>query len=151
MTEKIEIKLTFDDFAKNNKDIIELKQQKAVNYQKLLTCKAVEDQTKDCGFSEAWKKELTEKMESLKTSAEQELKEASENINKYLFHFVKAVFEYHRAVVEVPNDDYIKNCAKTIRGLIASGSGQLESETIFNMVKVLYINIESKPAADTNN
>lgn len=144
MTEKIEIKLTFADFAEKNKSVITLKQSKAENYQKLLTCKAVEDQTKNYGFSDAWKNELTNKINELKTVAEQELKDASENINTYLFNFVKAVYEYHRAIIELPNDDYIKKCAQTIRGLIAAGSGQLEPETIFNMIKVLYINTESK-------
>lgn len=150
MTEKIEIELNFNDFAKKNSDIIELKQQKAINYQKLLTCKAVEDQTKDCDFSDSWRGELSDKIERLKPIAEQELKDASENINKYLFSFVKAVFEFHRAVIEMPKDDRIKEYSKKIRGLIAAGSGQLESETIFNMVKVLYINTESKPSGDNN-
>ena len=139
MTEKIEVSLTFADFAKNNKSAIELKNTKAESYQQLLTCKAVEDQTKDFGFSESWKKELSTKIDSLKTAAEQELKDASENINKYLFNLVKAIFEYHHPVMETPKDEYIKECSKKIRGLVAAGGGQLEPEVIFNMVKVLYI------------
>ena len=148
MTEKIEVNLTFQSFVEKNKSVVQLNQQKAETYQKLLTCKAVEEQTKDFGFSDNWKKELAEKINELKPSAEQELKDASENINKYLFNFVKAVFEFHRAVIELPNDEYLKGCAKTIRGLIAAGGGQLEAECIFNMVKVLYINTESHPSAD---
>lgn len=140
MTEKIEVALTFADFADKNKSAIELKQPKAETYQKLLTCKAVEDQTKECGFSDSWKKELSDKIESLKPIAEQELKDASENINQYLFQLTKAVFVYHKPVIETPKDDYIKECSKKIRGLIAAGGGQLEPETIFNMIKVLYIN-----------
>lgn len=150
MTEKIEIELNFNDFAKKNSNIIELKQQKAINYQKLLTCKAVEDQTKDYDFSDSWREELSDKIERLKPIAEQELKDASENINKYLFQYTKAVFEYHKPVIETPKDEYIKEYSKKIRGLIAAGSGQLEPETIFNMVKVLYINTESKPSGDNN-
>ena len=140
MTDKIEVSLTFADFAQKNKSAIELKNPKAENYQKLLTCKAVEDQTKDFGFSEVWKKELTDKINSLQPVAEQELKDASENINQYLFTLVKAIFEYHHPVMEMPNDEYIKKCSQTVRGLIAAGTGQLEPENIFNVVKVLYIN-----------
>ena len=105
MTEKIEVSLTFADFAQKNKSVIELKQPKADSYQKLLTCKAVEDQTKDFGFSDSWKKELTDKINSLQPIAEQELKNASENINQYLFTLVKAIFEYHRPVIELPKDE----------------------------------------------
>lgn len=140
MTEKIEIQLTFADFVKNNKSVIELKQPQANSYQKLLTCKAVEDQTKDIGFSESWNKELAEKINSLKPTAEEELKVASEKINEYLFNLIKAIFEYHHPVMEMPKDEYIKKCVQTIRGLIAAGGGQLEAECVFNMVKVLYIN-----------
>lgn len=140
MTEKIEVQLTFADFAQKNKSVIELKQPKADSYQKLLTCKAVEDQTKDFGFSDNWKKELTDKINSLQPIAEQELKDASENINQYLFTLVKAIFEYHHPVMELPTDEYIKKCSQTIRGLIAAGGGQLEPEVVFNMVKVLYVN-----------
>ena len=140
MTEKIEVQLTFADFAQKNKSAIELKQPKADSYQKLLTCKAVEDQTKDFGFSDNWKKELTDKINSLQPIAEQELKDASENINQYLFTLVKAIFEYHHPVMELPTDEYIKKCSQTIRGLIAAGGGQLESEVVFNIVKVLYVN-----------
>ena len=140
MTEKIEVQLTFADFAEKNKSAIELKQPKADSYQKLLTCKAVEDQTKDFGFSDNWKKELTDKINSLQPIAEQELKDASENINQYLFTLVKAIFEYHHPVMELPKDEYIKKCSQTVRGLIAAGGGQLEPEVIFNIVKVLYVN-----------
>lgn len=140
MTEKIEVQLTFADFAQKNKSVIELKNPKAESYQQLLTCKAVEDQTKTFGFSDNWKKELTDKINSLQPIAEQELKDASENINQYLFTLVKAIFEYHRPVIELPKDEYIKDCSKKIRGLVAAGGGQLEPESIFNMVKVLYIN-----------
>lgn len=140
MTEKIEVSLTFADFIKNNKSVIELKQPKADNYQKLLTCKAVEDQTKDFGFSDTWKKELTDKINYLQPIAEDELKTASEKINEYLFNLVKAVFVFHHPVMEVPTDDCIKKYSQTIRGLISAGTGQLEPETIFNMIKVLYIN-----------
>lgn len=140
MTEKIEVQLTFADFAQKNKSVIELKNPKAESYQQLLTCKAVEDQTKDFGFSNNWKKELTDKINSLQPIAEQELKDASENINQYLFTLVKAIFEYHHPVMELPKDEYIKKCSQTIRGLIAAGGGQLEPEVVFNMVKVLYVN-----------
>lgn len=140
MTEKIEVSLTFTDFAEKNKSVLSLKQAKAENYQKLLTCKAVEDQTKDYGFSDNWKNELTAKIDELKKVAEQELKDASENINQYLFNLIKAIFEYHRPVMELPKDEYIKDYALKVRGLIAAGGGQLEPETIFNIVKVLYIN-----------
>lgn len=139
MTEKIEVKLTFKDFAEKHKSILELKQSKADNYQKLLTVKAVEDQTKDIGFSDSWKKELTDKINEYKPIAEQELKNASENINQYLFTLVKAIFVYHRVVTEVVSDDIIKKIIKNMRALIAAG-GQLEPEYIFNVVKILYIN-----------
>lgn len=139
MTEKIEVSLTFADFAKNNKSVLELKQLDAKNYKALLTVKAVEDQTKDIGFSEAWKKELADKITELKPLAEQELKEASKNVNVYLFNLVKEIIAYHRAVIEMPKDDKIKELANTIRSLIAAGGGQLEPEFVFNSVKVLYI------------
>lgn len=139
MTEKIEVSLTFNDFAKNHKSAIELKQLDAKNYKALLTAKAVEDQTKDIGFSDAWKKELADKIAELKPLAEEELKSASENINTYLFNLVKEVIAYHRAVVEMPNDEKIKELSNTIRSIIAVGGGQLEPEFVFNLVKVLYI------------
>lgn len=139
MTEKIEVSLTFNDFAKDHKSAIELKQLDAKNYKALLTAKAVEDQTKDIGFSDAWKKELADKIAELKPLAEEELKSASENINTYLFNLVKEIIAYHRAVIEMPKDDKIKELANTIRSLIAAGGGQLEPEFVFNSVKVLYI------------
>lgn len=139
MTEKIEVSLTFNDFAKDHKSAIELKQLDAKNYKALLTAKAVEDQTKDIGFSDAWKKELADKIAELKPLAEEELKSASENINTYLFNLVKEVIAYHRAIVEMPNDEKIKELANTIRSIIAAGGGQLEPEFVFNLVKVLYI------------
>ena len=139
MTEKIEVKLTFKDFAEKHKSILELKQSKADNYQKLLTVKAVEDQTKDIGFSDAWKKELSDKANELQPKAEKELKEASKNIDDYLFTLIKAIFEYHRAVMEVVSDATIMKIVKNMRALIAAG-GQLEPEYIFNVVKILYIN-----------
>ena len=138
MTEKIEVKLTFTDFAEKNKSVLELKQSKAENYQKLLTIKAVIDQTKECGFSEAWNKELDSKAEELKSKAEEELKQASDNVDSYLFNLIKAVFEYHRPVQEVPTDDKIKEIAKEIRSLIAAG-GQLDAEYVFNVTKILHI------------
>jgi len=138
MTEKIEVKLTFADFAEKNKSVLELKQSKAENYQKLLTIKAVIDQTKECGFSEAWNKELDSKAKELQSKAEEELKQASDNVDSYLFNLIKAVFEYHRPVQEVPSDDKIKLNAKEIRSLIAVG-GQLDPEYIFNVTKILYI------------
>lgn len=140
MTEKIEIELTFNDFANKNKSALELKQSKAINYQNLLTAKAVQEQTKDIGFSDDWKRELSNKIDELQPKAEEELKEASENINKYLKTLVSTVFDYHKAIVQKPSDDDIIKYAKTIRGLIAAGSGQLEPEFIFNAIKVLYIN-----------
>lgn len=139
MTEQIEVSLTFNDFAKNHKSAIELKQLDAKNYKALLTAKAVEDQTKDIGFSDAWKKELADKIAELKPLAEEELKSASENINTYLFNLVKEVIAYHRAIVEMPKDEKIKELANTIRSIIAAGGGQLEPEFVFNLVKVLYI------------
>lgn len=139
MTEKIEVSLTFKDFSEKNKSILELKQSKAASYQNLLTCKAVEDQTKNIGFSDAWKKELTDKASDLQPKAEEELKEASKNIDDYLFTLIKAIFEYHRAVTEVVSDDIITKIVKNMRALIAAG-GQLEPEYIFNVVKILYIN-----------
>lgn len=139
MTEKIEVSLTFADFAKNNKSVLELKQLDASNYKQLLTAKAVEDQIKDIGFSEAWKKELADKITELKPLAEKELKDASENVNKYLFNLVKEIIAYHRAVIEMPKDEKIKELATTIRSLIAAGGGQLEPEFVFNAVKVLYV------------
>lgn len=139
MTEQIEVSLTFNDFAKNHKSAIELKQLDAKNYKALLTAKAVEDQTKDIGFSDAWKKELADKIAELKPLAEEELKSASENINTYLFNLVKEVIAYHRAVIEMPKDEKIKELANTIRSIIAAGGGQLEAEFVFNLVKVLYI------------
>jgi len=138
MTEKIEVSLTFKDFAEKSKSVLELKQSKADNYQKLLTVKAVLDQTKDYGFSEAWTKELNDKATELQSKAEEELKQASKNVDVYLFNLVKEVISYHRAVIEMPKDDKIKELAKTIRSLIAAG-GQLEPEYIFNVVKILYI------------
>ena len=139
MTEQIEVSLTFNDFAKNHKSAIELKQLDAKNYKALLTAKAVEDQTKDIGFSDAWKKELTDKINEFQPIATKELKDASENIDKYLFNLVKAVFEYHKVVMEMPSEDTIKIVAKKVRGLVAAGGGQLQPDFIFNAVKVLYI------------
>lgn len=138
MTEKIEVKLTFADFAEKNKSVLELKQSKAENYQKLLTIKAVQDQTKDYGFSESWNKELSDKTVELQSKAEEELKQASDNVDSYLFNLIKAVFEYHRPVQEVPTDDKIKEITKEIRSLIAAG-GQLDPEYIFNVTKILHI------------
>lgn len=138
MTEKIEVSLTFKDFAEKNKSVLELKQSKADNYQKLLTVKAILDQTKDYGFSEAWNKELNDKATELQSKAEEELKQASQNVDNYLFNLIKAILEYHRPVVEVASDNAIKEITKTIRSLIAAG-GQLEPEYIFNVVKILYI------------
>lgn len=138
MTEKIEVQLTFKDFAEKHKSILELKQSKADNYQKLLTIKAVEDQTKDIGFSDSWKKELADKTNELQPKAEEELKEASKNIDHYLFTLIKATFEYHRVVTEIVSDDTITKIVKNMRTLIAAG-GQLEPEYIFNVVKTLYI------------
>lgn len=138
MTGKIEVSLTFKDFAEKNKSVLELKQSKADNYQKLLTVKAVLDQTKDYGFSEAWNKELNDKVTELQFKAEEELKQASQNVDNYLFNLIKAILEYHRPVVEVASDNAIKEITKTIRSLIAAG-GQLEPEYIFNVVKILYI------------
>ena len=138
MTEKIEVSLTFKDFAEKNKSVLELKQSKAENYQKLITVKAVLDQTKDYGFSESWNKELNNKAAELQSKAEEELKQASQNVDNYLFNLIKAILEYHRPVVEVASDNTIKEITKTIRSLIAAG-GQLEPEYIFNVVKILYI------------
>lgn len=138
MTEKIEVSLTFKDFAEKNKSVLELKQSKADSYQKLLTVKAVIDQTKDYGFSQAWNKELNDKALELQPKAEEELKQASQNVDDYLFNLIKAIFEYHRAVVEVASDNTITEIVKTMRSLIAAG-GQLEPEYIFNIVKILYI------------
>ena len=138
MTEKIEVSLTFKDFAEKNKSVLELKQSKADNYQKLLTVKAVIDQTKDYGFSEAWNKELNDKALELQPKAEEELKQASQNVDNYLFNLIKAILEYHRPVVEVASDNAITEIVKTMRSLIAAG-GQLEPEYIFNIVKILYI------------
>ena len=140
MTEKIEVALTFADFTDKNKSAIELKQPKAETYQKLLTVKAVEDQTKDFGFSDAWKKELADKINEFQPIATKELQDASEAINKYLFTLVKAVFVYHHSVIEMPKDEYIKDYANTIRALIAAGGGQLDSEFVFNATKILFIN-----------
>ena len=136
---KIEVSLTFEDFAEKNKSVLDLKQLEAFNYKNLLTVKAVKDQTKEIGFSDSWNKELDEKINELQPKAEQELKEASENINKYIFNLVKAVFEYHRAVIEMPSDEALKNMSKKVRGLVAAGGGQLQPDFIFNAVKVQYI------------
>ena len=136
---KIEVSLTFEDFAEKNKSVLDLKQLEAFNYKNLLTVKAVKDQTKEIGFSDSWNKELDEKINELQPKAEQELKEASENINKYIFNLVKAVFEYHKVVMEMPSEDTIKIVAKKVRGLVAAGGGHLQSDFIFNAVKVLYI------------
>lgn len=138
MTEKIEVAFTFKDFAEKNKSVLELKQSKADSYQKLLTVKAVIDQTKDYGFSDVWNKELNDKALELQPKAEEELKQASDNINSYLFNLIKAIFEYHRAVKEVVSDNEITEIVKTMRSLIANG-GQLEPEYVFNVVKILYI------------
>lgn len=136
---KIEVSLTFEDFAEKNKSVLDLKQLEASNYKNLLTVKAVKDQTKEIGFSNSWNKELDEKINELQPKAEQELKEASENINKYIFNLVKAVFEYHRVIIEMPSDEALKNMSKKVRGLVAAGGGQLQPDFIFNAVKVLYI------------
>lgn len=140
MTEKIEVSLTFADFIKNNKSVLELKQLDANNYKQLLTAKAIEDQTKEFGFSDVWKKELADKIAELQPKAEVELKDASENVNKYLYNLVKAIVEFHRPVIEMPKDAKIKELATTIRSLIAAGGGQLEPEFVFNAVKVLFVN-----------
>ena len=97
------------------------------------------DQIKELGFSDAWKKELTDKINEFEPIATKELKDASENINKYLFNLVKAVFEYHKVVIEMPSDEALKNMSKKVRGLVAAGGGQLQPDFIFNAVKVLYI------------
>lgn len=138
MTEKIEVSLTFKDFADKHKSILELKQSKADCYQKLLTVKAVEEQTKDIGFSEIWKKELKDKIDNLTPLAQEELKAASKNVDNYLFTLVKAIFEFHKAINKVPVDSDIKVICKKVRMMIAAG-GQLEPEYIFNIVKILYI------------
>lgn len=136
---KIEVSLTFEDFAEKNKSVLDLKQLEASNYKNLLTVKAVKDQTKEIGFSDSWNKELDEKINELQPKAEQELKEASENINKYIFNLVKAIFEYHHVIIEMPSDEALKNMSKKVRGLVAAGGGQLQPDFIFNAVKVLYI------------
>lgn len=138
MTEKIEVSLTFKDFSEKNKSILELKQSKAASYQNLLTCKAVEDQTKNIGFSETWKKELKDKIDNLTPLAQEELKVASENVDNYLFTLIKAIFEFHKVVNKLPVDSDIKAICKKIRMMIAAG-GQLEPEYIFNIIKILYI------------
>lgn len=140
MTEKIEVALTFEDFASKNKSLLQMKQSKAENYQKLLTAKAVKEQTGELGFSDTWKKELDSKIDELQPKATEELKEASENVNKYLQSLVEAIFVYHQTVIETPKDEYIKDCANTIRALIAAGGGQLDAEFVFNATKILFIN-----------
>lgn len=140
MTEKIEVALTFEDFASKNKSLLQMKQSKAENYQKLLTAKAVKEQTGDIGFSDAWKKELDSKIDELQPKATEELKEASENVNKYLQSLVEAIFVYHQAVITKPSNEDIAKMAQKIRGLVAAGGGQLDAEYIFNVTKLLFIN-----------
>ena len=139
MTEKIEVALTFKDFAEKNKSIIQLKQLDAKSYKDLLTVKAVKDQTQEMNFSENWNKELDSKIEELQPKAEKELKEASDNINKYLETLVESIFDFHKAVSPIPTKKEILEISKKIRGLIAAGGGQLDAEFVFNAVKVLYI------------
>lgn len=142
MTEKIEVSLTFADFSKKYESVIKLDQPKAENYQKLLLVKAIEDQTKELNFSENWKLELKKTIETLQPLADEELKKASENIDNYLFKLVEAIYDYHRPVItrEFPDDSVIKDLSKRVRGIVAAGGGQLDAETIFNVVKVVWIN-----------
>lgn len=141
MTEKmkIELKFEFKDFAQKYKNVLELKQMDAVNYRNLLTCKAIEEQTKDIKFSDNWLKELSAKCEELKPLAEEELKKASENVDKYLEKLIESIFEFHASVYLKNEDRDIKQCAKTIRDIVAAGGGQLQADFIFNVVKVLYL------------
>ena len=88
MTEKIEVSLTFNDFAKDHKSAIELKQLDAKNYKALLTAKAVEDQTKDIGFSDTWKKIISntpqteKKPETNRVLSAASLAESKENVHE---------------------------------------------------------------------
>jgi hypothetical protein len=136
---KIEVKLTFEDFVKQYKNSVEFKQLDAKSYKDLITLKAIQEQTKELNFSNSWKKEIEDKCIVLKESAEKELKEASNNIDKFLFNLVKDIYNYHKAVCTIPSDEIIKEQVKKIREIVTI-IGTMDSQTIFDLTKTLYIN-----------
>lgn len=136
---KIEVKFTFEDFVKNYKKSVEFKQLDAKSYKDLITLKAIQEQTKELGFSNSWKKEIEDKCVILKESAEKELKEASDNIDKFLFNLVKDIYVYHKSICEMPSDDVIKQQAKKIREVVTI-IGAMDSQTVFDLTKTMFIN-----------
>ena len=136
---KIEVKFTFEDFVKNYKKSVEFKQLDAKSYKDLITLKAIQEQIKELGFSDSWKKEIEDKCVILKESAEKELKEASDNIDKFLFNLVKDIYAYHKSICETPSDDIIKQQAKKIREIVTI-IGTMDSQTVFDLTKTMFIN-----------
>lgn len=136
---KIEVKFTFEDFVKNYKKSVEFKQLDAKSYKDLITLKAIQEQTKELGFSNSWKKEIEDKCVVLKESAEKELKKASDNIDKFLFNLVKDIYVYHKSICEMPSDDVIKQQAKKIREVVTI-IGTMDSQTVFDLTKTMFIN-----------
>lgn len=136
---KIEVKFTFEDFVKNYKKSVEFKQLDAKSYKDLITLKAIQEQTKELGFSDSWKKEIEDKCVALKESAEKELKEASDNIDKFLFNLVKNIYVYHKSICEMPSDDVIKQQTKKIREVVTI-IGTMDSQTVFDLTKTMFIN-----------
>lgn len=135
---KVEVVLTYEEFKKKYPKVVEFKQLDAVNYRKLITLKTFQEQVKDFGFSDSWNKELSDKFEETKPLAEQELKKASENIDTYIEELVKTTFEFHKPVIETPSEDELHNYAVQVRKVVSLGTS-LDSEYIFNLIKVLFI------------
>lgn len=132
-----ESKFTFEEFCKNiNKDILSLKQLDAVNYRKLLTLKAIKEQTKELNFTENWNKELDSKIEEVTPLAQQELKDASSNVDSFISTLIKSIYKFIDKNKILTKEQLESNTAK-VRALVAI-SGNMDTEYIFNLVKVLY-------------
>lgn len=128
-------KLDFETFEKEYKDIVEFKQITATNYNQLILYKTFLDQAQN--LDENIKKELEEKVKTLTQGAQEEVKEADKRVTEYVTNLVKAIFEYHKEVVETPNNFDCK--VNTLRKILNVVGGGLNAELIFNLVKVLWI------------
>lgn len=130
-----EKKLNYETFEKENKEFVEFKQINATAYNQLILYKTFLDQAKN--IDENVKKSLEEKIITLTEKAKLEVKEADKKVTDYVTNLIKAIYAFHKDVVETPNNFDCK--VNTLRKILNVVGGQLNAELIFNLVKVLWI------------
>lgn len=130
-----EKKLDFETFEKENKEIIEFKQITATNYNQLILYKTFLDQAQN--LDKNTRKILEEKVEALTKGAQEEVKAADKKVTEYVTNLVKATYEFHHDIVEMPSNFDCK--VDTLRKVLNVVGSNLNAELIFNLVKVLWI------------